>query len=132
MSEYVTQQRTVLHEFFQNHLDKQYTVRELVAELSSHDISLSAVYRNLASLEKAGLIRRKIKEGSRECKYQYIDPTECQNHIHVECQCCGDSFHLDDGIANAMHDALLSSSGFDVITSKTTLYGNCKNCGGKN
>ena len=132
MAEYVTQQRKVLHEFFQNHLDKQYTVRELVTELSGYDISLSAVYRNLGSLEKAGLIRRKIKEGSRECVYQYIDATECQNHIHVECQCCGDSFHLDNSIAKAMHDALLSTNGFDVAVSKTTLYGNCKNCGKNN
>lgn len=128
MAGYVTQQRNVLHDFFQNHLDKQYTVRELVNELSSQDISLSAVYRNLGTLEKDGFIRRKIKEGSRECVYQYIASDECKCHIHVECQCCGESYHLEDDIAKAMKDALLNSSGFDVEVSKTVLYGNCKKC----
>ncbi len=129
MSEYMTHQRKVLYSFFQKNLDKQFAVRDITEALQESDISLSAVYRNLASLEKNGLIRRSIKEGSRECIYQYIHPEECHSHIHMECQDCGDSFHLDDSIAEKMREAVRSISGFTVSNPKTVLYGKCKDCG---
>ncbi len=128
MSAYMTQQRKVLYSFFQDNLDKQFAVRDIVATLKDCGISLSAVYRNLSSLEKDGLIRRSIKEGSRECVYQYIHPEECHSHIHMECQGCGDTFHLDDSIAKTMREAVRSMSGFTVSSPKTVLYGSCKNC----
>lgn len=130
MSLYMTHQRKILYSFFQDNLDKQFSVRDIVSAVQEHGISLSAVYRNLASLEKDGLIRRSIKEGSRECMYHYIHPQACQSHIHMECQTCGDSFHLDDLIASRMKEAVFSSSGFDISSQKTVLYGNCKSCAG--
>ncbi len=131
MNLYMTQQRKILYSFFQKNIDKQFAVRDIVATVKDCEISLSAVYRNLGSLEKNGLIRRSIKEGSRECVYQYIHPEECQSHIHMECQGCGDTFHLDDSIAEAMRSAVRSVSGFTVCSPKTVLYGNCKDCESK-
>ncbi len=132
MSTYMTQQRKVLYSFFQQNLDKQFNVRDIVDALKESNISLSAVYRNLSSLEKDGLIRRRIKEGERECTYQYIHPESCHDHIHLECQACGDSFHLDDVVAETMRDAVHAISGFTVSNPKTVLYGKCKDCESKN
>ncbi len=128
MNAYMTEQRKSLFTFFKENADKQFSAQEIFNKLESRGISLSAVYRNLASLEKNGYIRRTIKEGSRECFYQYLNPTECSSHIHMECQECGDTFHVSDSVTAILRDTVLSANGFAIDNPKTILYGNCKNC----
>ena len=56
---YMTEQRKKLFEFFQSHPDMTISARDLAAQLVAEEhakISVSAVYRNLAMLEREGLI----------------------------------------------------------------------------
>ena len=55
---YMTEQRKKLFEFFKSHPDMTISARDLAAQLVAEEhakISVSAVYRNLAMLEREGL-----------------------------------------------------------------------------
>ena len=66
MSKYMTKQRKALLAFLSAHADEELTARQMEQALSEQGISISAVYRNLADLEKEGKVRRSSKSGSRE------------------------------------------------------------------
>lgn len=57
MPRYTTRQREALLDYLSRHPDQPLTVREIAAGVEPDGVSLSAVYRNLAELEAAGLIR---------------------------------------------------------------------------
>ena len=85
MTNYQTMQRKILINFLEANPDIQFSAKQIFNVLSSTSISLSAVYRNLASLEADGVINRFTKEGSREIFYQYINSDICRNSIHLVC-----------------------------------------------
>lgn len=64
MPRYTTRQREALLDYLSRHPDQPLTVREIAAGVEPDGVSLSAVYRNLAELEAAGLIRRESRPGS--------------------------------------------------------------------
>lgn len=128
MAKYVTEQRRELISFLSAHADNQFTARDIAEQLAGKNISLSAVYRNLAELEKSGDIVCVMRENMREKYYRCVRSDECQTSIHLTCTECGRSFHMDAAEANRMIDAVLQNSGFRVSTVKTVLYGICKEC----
>ena len=71
MSGYNTKQRRALLAFLGEHPDELLTARQMADELAEKQISLSAVYRNLAQLEVEEKVRRSAKSGSHEAFYQY-------------------------------------------------------------
>ena len=58
---YKTKQRDVILKFFEKNHDKNFTVTEIFENVKNENISLSAIYRNLAELEKAGKVRKLSK-----------------------------------------------------------------------
>ena len=84
MATYKTEQRERLMDFLQHNPDRQFSARQIADSLSEPKISLSAIYRNLTSLESAGAINRSTREGSREIFYQYIQTERCKGSIHME------------------------------------------------
>ena len=71
MSIYNTKQRRALLAFLGEHPDELLTARQMADALAEKQISLSAVYRNLAQLEAEEKVRRSAKSGSHEAFYQY-------------------------------------------------------------
>ena len=72
---YMTEQRKKLFEFFKSHPDMTISARDLAAQLVAEEhakISVSAVYRNLAMLEREGLILRSPGKNNRENVYRYV------------------------------------------------------------
>lgn len=128
MARYLTEQRKELISFLRSHPDRQFSAKQVAESLEESGISLSAVYRNLESLEEAGLVSCFIKEGSREVFYQYMDADACKNCIHLTCTKCGRTFHMDAAAAEQMLDAVSKADGFEVSKTRTVLYGLCKNC----
>ena len=66
MSGYNTKQRRALLAFLGEHPDELLTARQMADALAEKQISLSAVYRNLAQLEAEEKVRRSAKSGSHE------------------------------------------------------------------
>lgn len=63
MSIYNTKQRRALLAFLGEHPDELLTARQMADALAEKQISLSAVYRNLAQLEAEEKVRRSAKVG---------------------------------------------------------------------
>jgi Fur family ferric uptake transcriptional regulator len=128
LARYLTEQRKELISFLQSHPDRQFSAKQVAEAHEQNGISLSAVYRNLESLEEAGLVCCFVKEGSREVFYQYMDADACKNCIHLTCTKCGRTFHMDAAAAEQMLDTVSRADGFEISRSRTVLYGLCKNC----
>ena len=128
MVKYLTRQRKGLLEYLSDHTDEQMTVRQIADELAGSQISISAVYRNLSALEEEGLLKRSVREGTREVFYQYIAAEKCKDSLHLSCRICGKSIHLGDQEARQLLHSTLESTGFQIDKAETILYGVCADC----
>lgn len=124
----MTEQRKRLFAFLQQNHDKQFSAKQIASLLTGDALSLSAVYRNLASLEQEGLITRMVHDGSREIFYQYIQAEECRSCIHLTCLKCGKTSHMNGTGAANMVQNVLEADNFHVVIPKTVLYGVCSEC----
>ena len=128
MSIYNTKQRRALLAFLGEHPDKLLTARQMADALAEKQISLSAVYRNLAQLEAEEKVRRSSKSGTREVYYQYLDAESCKGALHMSCVKCGRTFHMASGNAVLFAKHLAQSEQFTLDAADTILYGTCSDC----
>lgn len=128
MAAYRTQQRKQLFSFLQNHPDRQFSAKQIAQQLSESGVSLSAVYRNLASLEREALVNRFTKEGSRELYYQYVQSEKCQNRMHLICMKCGRTLHMDATATDRLLNHVFQADGFQINKPKSVLFGLCRQC----
>jgi len=93
-------------------------------KLKSKNINLVTIYRTLASLEKAGILRRiDMHKGS---AYYELD---LDHHHHLVCTNCGtvEEFKACD-IEKTTRDILKNSTFKSVDTHSLELFGICKKC----
>ena len=128
MPKYMTKQRKTLLSYLSDHADEKLSARRIEADLSSEGISMSAVYRNLSELEKEGKVRRVNKSGSREVFYQYTDGEHCKECLHLSCEKCGKTYHMNTPGAQMLIQNLAQSDEFTIDKANTVLYGVCKDC----
>lgn len=85
MPSYNTRQRELLADYLSKHTDEKITARQIEDALHDDKISISAIYRNLAILEKDGQVKRCVGDGSREVYFQYIASNLCKTvfTLHV-------------------------------------------------
>ena len=127
MPKYQTKQRKTLLEYLARHADETLSGKQIADALQDDNISLSAVYRNLAELEEEGKVHRISKEGSRKVYFRYED-ADCKSHLHLSCRKCGKTYHLDAAETDCLISSVAQSSRFAVDTSDTVLYGVCADC----
>ena len=128
MPNYMTKQRKALMNFFLKNKDVPVTAQQIFEKLKNDNISVSAVYRNLSSLEQEGKLQRINKAESREVYYRYSAFDSCKDCLHLSCRKCGKTFHLNDVSANDITKTLSSTENFQLDKSNTVMYGICKNC----
>lgn len=127
----MTEQRKVLLSFLKENTDRQFSIEEIcegVNQGGGHDISLSAVYRNIAKLVEDGHVRRFMRDGSRTAVYQYIHCRNCEKHLHMKCVKCSKILHMDDEATETMLVAAMKKNNFKIDERKTMLYGVCDSC----
>ncbi len=129
MPSYNTRQRELLADYLSKHTDEKITARQIEDALHDDKISISAIYRNLAILEKDGQVKRCVGDGSREVYFQYIASNLCKNSIHLACRVCGKYFHLEQNCMNTLMKDVKHSNGFSIDTADSVLYGVCRDCG---
>lgn len=125
---YQTEQRERLHLFFDEHPHQPFTAKEIADELSDARISLSAIYRNLAAMAEEGVLRCTVKPGSREKLYQFVNSETCRACIHLHCLQCGRMYHMNHRTAAMMQHRLSEQEDFQLDSTKTVVYGICKQC----
>ena len=128
MSKYMTKQRKALLSFLSAHADEELTARQLEQALCEQGVSISAVYRNLSELEREGKVRRVSKSGSREVFYRYTDGSECRDCLHLSCEKCGKTYHMNSECAKMLIENLAQSDEFAIDKASTVLYGVCREC----
>ncbi len=128
MAGYLTRQRKRLLAYLSEHTDEQMTARQIADALASDSISVSAVYRNLSAMEGEGLLKRSVREGTREAFYQYVAADKCKDSLHLSCRVCGKSIHLGEKEAEQLLYGVLESTGFQIDKSETIIYGVCADC----
>ncbi len=131
MPKYMTKQRKSLLAYLSLHADETLSARQIEAALSEEGISISAVYRNLAELEKDGKVRRVNQSGSREVFFQYTDGAHCKECLHLSCEKCGKTYHMNTQGAAMLIENLAQSDEFTIDKTSTVLYGVCKDCRNK-
>lgn len=125
---YATKQRKALLQYLEQHPDELLTAHEIAAALQSENISLSAVYRNLAQLETEEKVHRSVKSGTRESYYQYVAAKSCRGALHMSCVKCGKTFHMESVNAALLAKHLQQQENFDLDIAETVLYGTCADC----
>ena len=125
---YKTKQRELIIDFFESHPDVAFSASEIAKAIKGSGISLSAIYRNLAELEKDKRVRKSVKQGAHVAYYRYLECHDCHGHIHMYCVECGKTSHLGDEGATAVIRDVLSSSDFALDKNATVLYGVCREC----
>lgn len=128
MPKYNTRQRELLIAYLSEHADEKISVPQIEAALKDSKISLSAIYRNLSALEKAGKLKKYIGNSAREVSYQYIDSESCRDSIHLACRICGNYFHMNAEDTAALIQSVREKNGFRIDKTDSVLYGVCENC----
>lgn len=128
MSKYMTSQRRLLLDFLSSHPDNTYSAAEISLALAERGISQSAVYRNLSALEREGEISRVTKAGVRQTLYRYSHSEHCRECVHLNCEKCGRTYHMEQGQAEQLAEVLRRLDCFLLDRSKTVLYGICSSC----
>lgn len=128
MPKYMTRQRKLLLDFLSEHTDEALSAAKIIAALAGEGISASAIYRNLADLERDGKLKRSTKSGSQEAYYRYADAEKCRGHLHLSCVQCGKTLHMEQEDADKLADKLAENEGFALNRSDTVLYGLCSEC----
>ena len=132
MRSYETEQKKLLIALFRSDPDRFYTVEEAAEILrgDSDDATCgkSTVYRLVARLTEEGVLVRHAKEGSRSFYYQYVKGKECCDHLHLQCESCGQILHLNDETSTRVLKAILSENGFSIDGARTLMPGVCAAC----
>lgn len=128
MAKYMTKQRKLLLEYLSEHADETLPTSQIVTGLLEKGISASAIYRNLADLERKGKVKRSAKPGSQELYYRYVGAESCRGHLHLSCLRCGKTVHMEESEADALAQRLAANKGFALDRGETVLYGICADC----
>jgi Fe2+ or Zn2+ uptake regulation protein len=105
------------------------TIPEILA--GHPDLAQSSVYRNLAVLERAGLVHRIVTTDD-WARYE-LDHTLTHHHHHLICSTCGvvRDFTVSPRLERSIDDALAkvaSAAGFHLEHHRLDLLGQCEEC----
>ena len=133
---------TRLHADGQRYTPRRRALVELLAEVDQpltipqllerrHGMAQSSVYRNLAVLEKAGVVHR-ILTADDFGRYELAEDLT-QHHHHLICASCGDvtDFTVPEAVEHDLETALAKvakRSGFQVRHHRLDLVGTCPRC----
>lgn len=129
MAKYMTRQRRAIRQFLAAHPDEMLSAQRIADGLGGDcPVSASAVYRNLAEMEREGVVRRVSKAGSRETYFRYLAAEPCRESLHLSCKRCGRTYHMCDRGAEELIRAVTQSEHFTLDKAETVLYGVCGAC----
>jgi Fur family ferric uptake transcriptional regulator len=124
----MTRERAIIvEEIFSSHehFDAEQLVERLAARRDSRRVSRSTIYRSLALLEEAGLLRKVARQDGREIfehDYGYSP------HDHLICSRCGkliEFYHV--GIGEIL-DQVAREHGFRMEGHRMEVHGLCNEC----
>ena len=123
---FTRQRRILVEEVFRRH--EHFDADELLATLEAHvggrKVSRPTVYRGLAELVEAGLLRKMNLTGRAVYEHDYGYP----QHDHLHCESCHRliEFHSDE--LERIRDAVAREEHFRVTSHRLIISGICAEC----
>ncbi|HUG89261.1 MAG TPA: transcriptional repressor [Planctomycetaceae bacterium] len=122
-----TERRIVLEEIFSGHehFDREQVVERLSRRKDKRRVSRATVYRALADLEDAGLIRKVARTDGREIyEHDYGYP----EHDHLICSRCKSLIEFPAESISTLLDDVAAAHGFRMTGHRLEVYGLCDEC----
>jgi len=120
------QRQLILQQVFSHHdhFDADELMTHLQALISRRQVSRPTVYRTLAELVEAGLLRKMTLGGRSIYEHEYGYPS----HDHLYCQVCNGliEFHSDE--LERLRDAVAQQHDFQVLSHRLFVTGICARC----
>jgi Fur family transcriptional regulator, ferric uptake regulator len=105
-----------------------------IPQILQRDASLatSSVYRNLVTLEQAGIVAKVVTSQDHAC-FELGEQLGRHHHHHLVCAECGrvDDFTLPEGVEGSLDQALRRAArkqGYRPLTHRLDLTGTCPDC----
>ena len=124
------ERRIIVEEVFGSH--EHFDAEQLVERLSSlkadRRVSRASVYRTLALLEEAGMLRKVTRSNSRDVyEHDYGYPA----HDHMICQCCGRLIEFPAEEISKILNRVTKQHGFSMTGHRLEVFGVCRYCSNK-
>ena len=121
------ERQIIIEEVFAEH--SHFDADELIERLARRDdgrrVSRATIYRSLALLEEAGLIRKVARQDDRDVyDHNYGYP----QHDHLICQACGRLIEFSEPRIQALLEEIASQRGFRMKGHRLEVDGLCDEC----
>jgi Fur family ferric uptake transcriptional regulator len=123
----VTQQRRLIVETVfshHDHFDADELIDHLQELIAQRKVSRPTVYRTLAELVEAGMLRKMALGGRSVYEHDYGYPS----HDHLYCQVCNKLIEFHSSQLEQIRDAVASEHRFQVIGHRMFVTGICADC----
>lgn len=128
---YNTKQRNAILSYIAALSGEKVTAAQIATYFRESETAIgrATIYRHLEKMTEDGDLRRYSADGIPGFCYQYVaQPQNCPNHLHLQCEICGELEHLNCDMLNDIRDHVFTEHDFKVNAYKTILYGYCLSC----
>ena len=121
------QRRIIVDRVFSRHehFDADDLIDQLSDEVRARKVSRPTVYRTLAELVEAGLLRKMSLDGRAVYEHDYGYP----QHDHLHCQECGKLIEFQSDQIKEIREAVAREHRFRVLGHRLIINGLCADCG---
>jgi Fur family ferric uptake transcriptional regulator len=125
---FTPQRRLILEQVFSHHdhFDADELMEHLQTLIAQRRVSRPTVYRTLAELVEAGMLRKMILESRSVYEHQYGYPS----HDHLHCQRCNRLIEFHSPELERIRDQVARRLHFEVTGHRMFITGICAECRG--
>lgn len=123
----ITQQRRLIVETIfshHDHFDADELIEHLKELIARRRVSRPTVYRTLAELVEAGMLRKMVLGGRSVFEHDYGYPS----HDHLHCQICNRLIEFHSADLERIRDEVAREQDFEVASHRMFVTGTCAEC----
>lgn len=120
-----TQPRLKVLALFQSSSERHLSAEDVFHALKDEHLGLTTIYRVLAQLEEARLLKRSSLNPDKAV-YELDDG---HHHDHLVCISCGHIEEFEEAIIERRQEEIAAAKGFRLVEHALSIYGICKQCG---
>ncbi len=118
-------------EYIHDSGEKSFCAADVYAYVTQHGLTcnLTTIYRNLDCLTEDKKLT-KFKAANNEATfYRFAEENRrCNEHLHMQCRCCGRIFHLEGDFMRQITEYLKEHYQFQVEYEDSSISGICEAC----
>jgi len=120
------QRRLIVEQVFSHHdhFDADELMGHLAELIAERKVSRPTVYRTLAELVEAGMLRKMTLAGRSVFEHDYGYP----RHDHLYCQVCNQLIEFHSDALERLRDKVARQYGFQVLGHRMFVTGLCRDC----